>query len=401
MKKTLLTICAAVALLAFVPFLAFETAAAKPAVINVYNWGQYISDGYDGLLDVNAAFTEATGIEVNYSTYESNESLYTKLKTGGSSYDVIIPSDYMIARLISEGMLQKLNYDNIPNYASIGESFKNTLYDPNNEYSVPYFWGTVGIIYNTRYVDTVTSWDALWDERYSGKILMFDNPRDAFAAAELALGIDVNTEDESDLRAAAELLAAQKPLVQSYVMDQVFDQMERAEAWIAPYYAGDFITMHRENPDLAFCFPEEGFNLYIDAMCIPTSSTNKEAAEAYINFMCSFEAAAANAAYTGYGSPVNGVAESLELTEYERGIAYPSDEILSKGVAYLTLSKEATQIMDSLWLDVRTDASTTSWVTYAVATAAVVIIAAVYLAYRSNKKRKRAAKRRADADGAR
>ena len=148
MKKTLLTICAAVALLAFVPFLAFETAAAKPAVINVYNWGQYISDGSDGLLDVNAAFTEATGIEVNYSTYESNESLYTKLKTGGSSYDVIIPSDYMIARLISEGMLQKLNYDNIPNYASIGESFKNTLYDPNNEYSVPYFWGQC-IIYNT------------------------------------------------------------------------------------------------------------------------------------------------------------------------------------------------------------------------------------------------------------
>ncbi len=396
MKKRFLPLLMAAALFICVPLSCTATAQAKTRTINVYNWGLYISDGSDGLLDVNTAFTEATGIEVNYSTYDSNESMYTKLKTGGSSYDIIIPSDYMIARLIGEGMLEKLDFNNIPNYSGIGDSFKNTAYDPDNAYSVPYLWGTVGIIYNTKFVDSVTSWDALWNSEYSDKILMFDNPRDTFAIAELRLGYDVNTENEAELQAAAELLAEQKPLVQSYVMDQVFEQMERAEAWITPYYAGDFITMHRENPDLAFCFPEEGFNLYTDAMCIPTSCSDKEAAEAYINFMCSFEAASANATFTGYGSPVEGVAETLDLTDQERAIAYPSAEVLSNGVAFLNMSAEANKKMDSLWLEVRTSA--TNWIPYVVITGAVVLAAAILMAVRSNKKKKRAAKRRANSN---
>ena len=216
-------------------------AKADDVTINVYNWGQYISDGTDGYIDVNKAFTEKTGIKVNYMTFDSNETMYTKLKTGGSTYDVIIPSDYMIARLIAEDMLEELDYSNIPNYALVDEAYKNTSYDPENKYSVPYTWGTVGVIYNKKYVSEsdIGSWDLLWNEKYSGKILMFDNPRDAFAIAELLLGIDINSEDQDELRSATYKLIEQKPLVQDYVMDQIFSKMEREEAWIAPYYAGD------------------------------------------------------------------------------------------------------------------------------------------------------------------
>lgn len=263
-------------------------AKADDVTINVYNWGQYIADGTDGYIDVNKAFTEKTGIKVNYMTFDSNETMYTKLKTGGSTYDVIIPSDYMIARLIAEDMLEELDYSNIPNYALVDEAYKNTSYDPENKYSVPYTWGTVGVIYNKKYVSEsdIGSWDLLWNEKYSGKILMFDNPRDAFAIAELLLGIDINSEDQDELRSATYKLIEQKPLVQGYVMDQIFSKMEREEAWIAPYYAGDYLLWQQENPDLAFYFPKEGFNLFIDAACIPKGCQNKAAAEAYNNFLC-------------------------------------------------------------------------------------------------------------------
>ena len=190
------------------------SASADGGSINVYNWGQYISDGSDGYIDVNKAFTEETGITVNYMTFDSNESMYTKLKTGGSTYDVIIPSDYMIAKLISEGMLEKLDFSNIPNYRYIDKAYRDQAYDPKNEYSVPYTWGTVGVIYNSKYVDEkdIGSWDLLWNPKYSGKILMFDNPRDAFAIGELKLGYSLNTEDRDDLRNASYELIQQKPI---------------------------------------------------------------------------------------------------------------------------------------------------------------------------------------------
>lgn len=227
---------------------------------------------------------------MQYSTYDSNEIMYSKLSNGGITVDVIIPSDYMIGRMVQEGMLEELNFDNIPNYQYIDDSFKNTSYDPENKYSVPYTWGTVGIIYNTKYVDEadVTGWELLWNEKYAGKILMFDNSRDAFGIAEYLLGYDVNTTDEAELQACAAKLAEQKPVVQQYVMDQIFDAMENEEAWIAPYYAGDYLTMVEENPDLAFYRPTaQGYNMFIDAMCIPTCCQEKEAAEAFINFLCS------------------------------------------------------------------------------------------------------------------
>ena len=241
-------------------------AQAADGSITVYNWGQYISDGSDGALDVIAVFEEATGIEVNYVEFDSNETLYTKLKTGGSSYDVIIPSDYMVARLIQEDMLEEQNFDNIPNYHYIDEAFRSTDFDPDDRFSVPYTWGTVGLIYNTKYVDAPTSWSALWDPTYNGKILMFDNCRDAFAIAELLKGYSINTTDPAELEACAALLKEQKPFVQQYVMDQIYNKMIREEAWIAPYYAGDYLQMSVDNENLAFAFPKEGFNAFIDSM---------------------------------------------------------------------------------------------------------------------------------------
>ncbi|HHX71751.1 MAG TPA: spermidine/putrescine ABC transporter substrate-binding protein [Clostridiales bacterium] len=318
--------------------------------INVYNWGQYIADGSDGSIDLNAEFTRRTGIKVNYSTYESNEAMYTRLKNGGSSYDVIIPSDYMIGRLIAEDMLLPLDFNNIPNYQYVDEEFKNRSYDPENRYSVPYTWGTVGIIYNTKYVTKpVDSWSILWDQDYAGKILMFGNPRDAFGIAQLLLGIDVNTADKDQLQQAAEKLKEQRSVVQQYVMDQSFSQMEQEESWIVPYYAGDFLTMQANNDNLAFAFPKEGFNLFIDAMCIPASAQNKKAAEMYINFMCDPETSAMNMEFLGYSTPLSEAKQYMSAELVESEIAYPSAEILARGRTFETLPDETIRYMDELW----------------------------------------------------
>lgn len=375
--------------------LALPAAAAKeePVTINVYNWGQYIADGSDGSIDVNALFTAETGIEVNYLTYDTNETLYTKLKTGGSSYDVIIPSDYMIGRLIEEGMLEKINFDNIPNYNLIGEGYKNTAYDPNNEYSVPYTWGTVGIIYNRKYVDEADlgSWDLLWNEKYAGKILMFSNPRDAFAIAELRLGYDPNTTDEAELAAAQELLVQQKPVVQEYVMDQCYSKLQHEEAWICPYYAGDYLQMVEENEDLGFYFPEEGFNLYIDACCIPTSCENKEAAEAYINFLCRPDINGQNLEFLGYSTPVESAKDYMDPESAASPIAYPDEETLQRGFAFLSLPTATIQKMDSLWLAVRTEGGSGTLIFAIVGLVVLAAVVAFVLIRRKQKKTMRRA----------
>lgn len=366
-------------------------AADETVTINVYNWGQYISDGTDGYIDINKAFTEATGIEVNYMTYDTNESLYTKLKTGGSTYDIIIPSDYMAGRLIDEGLVQKIDFNNIPNYSYIDEAYKNTAYDPTNEYSVPYTWGTVGVIYNTKYVDEadIGSWDLLWNEKYSGKILMFDNNRDAFAIAEALLGYSLNTTDEDELRASADYLKEQKPLVQQYVMDQIFDKMIREEAWVAPYYAGDYLWMLDENEDLGFYFPEETFNMYIDCFMIPTSSEHKAEAEAYINFLLDPEICGENLEYLGYSAPESAAKEYMDPEIAESEIAYPSAEVLSRTENFLYLPAETNQLMDSLWLEVKTGSSGNTTLIIA-AVAVVVVVAAVLVILTLRKKKKKA-----------
>lgn len=369
------------------------SAFAEGETINVYNWGQYIADGTDGSIDVNAEFTKRTGIKVNYMTFDSNESLYTKLKTGGSTYDIIIPSDYMIARLISEGMLEKLDLENIPNYKYVDDAYKNQAYDPNNEYSVPYTWGTVGVIYNSKYVSEsdVGSWNLLWNKKYSGKILMFDNPRDAFAISEELLGIDVNTENPDDLRAAAYKLIEQKPLVQSYVMDQIYDKMEREEAWIAPYYAGDYLQMAGENPDLKFYFPKEGFNLFIDAICIPKGCQNKKAAEEYINFLCDPEISGSNLDYLGYSTPIPDAKQYMDESTASSEIAYPSKDVLSRGSSFMNLSTQASQNMDSLWLQVKTQGGVESYAVWSMAALAAAL--AAYLIIRETRRKRRIANR--------
>ena len=325
--------------------------------LNVYNWGQYIADGSDGSMEVIKEFeTRYPNIKVNYSTYDSNEIMYSKLANGGITVDVIIPSDYMIARLISEDMLLPLDFDNIPNYQYVDENFKNTAYDPENKYSIPYTWGTVGLLYNTKYVDEadVTGWELLWNEKYSGKILTFGNSRDAFGIAQFLLGYDINTTDKSQLDQCAQLLKKQKPVLQQYVMDEIFAIMQNEEAWIAPYYAGDCLTMMGENENLDFYLPEDqGFNMFIDAMCIPACAKEKEAAETFINFLCDPEIAGGNMDWICYGTPISAAKEYIDPEMVNDPVTYPDDAILVNGSSFAYLPEEITRYMESLFMDVR------------------------------------------------
>ncbi|MBQ6720505.1 MAG: extracellular solute-binding protein [Oscillospiraceae bacterium] len=329
----------------------------ETVTLNVYNWGQYIADGSDDSMEVIKEFeARYPHIKVNYSTYDSNEIMYSKLANGGITVDLIIPSDYMIARLIQEDMLLKLDFDNIPNYQYIDENFKNTSYDPENEYSVPYTWGTVGILYNTKYVDEadVTGWELLWNEKYSGKTLMFGNSRDAFGIAQYLLGYDVNTTDREELQRCADKLRQQKPVLQQYVMDEIFATMQNEEAWIAPYYAGDCLTMMEENENLAFYLPEDqGFNLFIDAMCIPTCAKEKEAAETFINFLCDPEIAGANMDWICYGTPLSAAKEFMDPDMVNDPVTYPDDAVLANGTSYAYLPEEISRYVEGLFMEVR------------------------------------------------
>ena len=333
------------------------SARQETITLNVYNWGMNIADGSDDTLDIIAAFEEKyPHIDVQYATYDSNEIMYTKLAAGGITVDVIIPSDYMIARLISEDMLLELDFSNIPNYQFIDEEFKNTAYDPDNKYSVPYTWGTVGILYNSKFVDEadLTGWEVLWNEKYKGKILMFDNSRDAFGIAQYLLGYDVNTASKDELLKCAEKLTEQKPLVQQYVMDQIYSTMENGEAYLAPYYAGDCMLMMESNPDLNFYLPEsDGFNFFIDAMCIPSCCQEKEAAELFINFLCEPEISGANMDYICYGSPISEAKEYMEAYLAESPVIYPDPQVLAKGTSYQFLPEEITRYVEELFMKVR------------------------------------------------
>lgn len=323
--------------------------------INVYNWGEYISNGTEGSMDVNAEFTARTGIQVNYTTYDTNESMYAKLASGGGDYDVIIPSDYMVSRMIQEDMLAELDFANIPNFQYIDEDFKNPDYDPENKYSVPYTWGLVGLFYNTDYVtaEEAQSWSLLWDEKYAGKILMFDNSRDSFGIAMELLGYSFNTEDEQQWREAADLLVQQAPLVQSYAMDQIFQKMESGEAWIAPYYSGDAAILVEENDNIAFSVPEEGTNYFVDAICIPKTSTHKAEAEAYINFLCDPEISYENCSYIGYSTPETAAKEMMDPEITENEMYYPSEETIANTEVFINLSDTTNQLLDSLWAEVK------------------------------------------------
>lgn len=334
--------------LLFVFTLALCTAAVSGCqsgpVVKVYNWGQYIDES------IFDDFEAETGIRVVYKTYGSNEEMYAKIKSGGAAYDVIIPSDYMIGRMIEEDMLQTLNFENIPNASKLSANMTGLAYDPEGAYSVPYMWGTVGIVYNKTMVESeIDSWSALFDERFKNNILMFDNSRDAIAIALQYLGYSVNTTDESEINEAYELLVQQKPLVQAYVMDQIYNKMIGGEAAVGVYYAGDYLMMAEENSDLAFVHPKEGSNVFIDSMCIPVGAQNKENAEMFINFMLTSATMLRNADATGYCVPTDDAYAALDEEIKNNPVAYPSEETLSKCQTFANLPYETRTLYDSLW----------------------------------------------------
>ena len=371
MKKILSVLLACAMLLALLSLSACGGAAGDGGkkgtlTLNVYNWGEYISDGSEGSLNTVKAFeqwyeeTYGQKVKVNYTTYASNEDMYAKLSSGAVSYDVVIPSDYMIARMISEDMLLPLNFDNIPNYQYIDRSFRGLYYDPDDVYSVPYTYGVVGVIYNANLVDEadVGEWDLMWNPKYSGQILQFNNSRDAFATAQYKLDLDVNSTDHAVWDQALAELKTQAPLVKSYVMDEIYNMMESGEAAIGAYYAGDYFTMvdaQADNVDLQFYYPERT-NFFVDAMCIPRGCQNQELAEAFINYMLSEEPAIANAEYIYYASPnslvYNNPDYQEELGEETMDVLYRFtdnfNDYLNK-YAYYNLDAETLGYITTLW----------------------------------------------------
>ena len=348
MKKIMATLLAIFLTLPLAGCRAEET----ERTINVYNWGEYIDES------ILEEFEEETGIHVNYKTFASNEMLYSAIKGGGNNYDVIFPSDYMVARMQEEGMLRELDYSKIPNAANIDPRYLNPAYDPEQKYSIPYMWGTTGIIYNTTMVDEApTCWMDLFTTELKGQVLIFDNPRDCIGLALKALGYSFNTTNTDEIAEAADLLIRQKEegIVQAYVMDQIFDKMINNEAAIGTYYAGDYLTMVEENPDLAFVQPEEGSNLFVDAMCIPTCSKNYEDALAFINFMCRDDIVLRNCEETGYSSPSVTAMELMDEEMASDPIAYPGEDILNKAETFGDLPADTLTLYEQEWIRICLD----------------------------------------------
>ena len=367
MKKLVALICITTVLCAL---LLCGCGGKDTLTLNVYNWGEYISDGSEDSFDTIREFEKwyeaqyGQKLKVNYDTYASNEDMYNKLSTGAVSYDVVIPSDYMIARMAAENMLLPLDFANIPNYQYIDESFRGLYYDPDNLYTVPYTYGVVGVIYNANVVDEADAgdWDLMWNEKYRGNIVQFNNSRDAFATAQYKLGLDVNSADHANWDAALAELKKQAPLVKSYVMDEIYNMMESGEAAIGAYYAGDYFTMldaQSESVDLRFYYPERT-NYFVDAMCIPSSCQHKELAEIFINYMLSEEPAIANAEYIYYASPNSLVYDSAdyaeELGEEAMEILYPGIENFSElynAYAYRNLDTATLDYVNTLWEELK------------------------------------------------
>ena len=354
-----------------------EATSKETVTLNVYNWGEYISDGSLGTYDSIAAFEEyyyekfGIKVEVNYTTYATNEDMYSKLSSGAGRYDVVVPSDYMIERMIKEDMLLKYDVTSLENFKYLSEEYTGRFFDPTNSYSVPYTYGKVGVIYNASMVDEEDvknkSWGLMWNEKYTGKILQFNNPRDGLATAMYYLGLDINTDDKSQWDKALDLLIEQKPLVQAYVSDEIYNKMISNSASIASYYAGDYITMLDSNPDLEFYYPSEGTNVFIDAMCIPKNANNPEIAKEYINFMLSEEPAIANALYIGYASPNALVYENPdyieEMGEHAMEVLYGGDEMTyNYDPFYHAFSSDIQAYTNSLWEQLKTENSTELWV---------------------------------------
>lgn len=328
-----------------------ESAQKGSGSVYVYNWGEYIDP------EVIDMFEEETGIEVVYNEFETNEDMYPIVETGAVQYDVICPSDYMIAKMIQHDLLNEINYDNVPNMKNIDSAYleKANEFDPGNKYSVPYCWGTVGILYNKTMVDEpIDSWNALFDEKYKDNILMMDSIRDAYMISLITLGYDQNTTDEAQIDEATQKLKEQYPLVQAYVVDQVRDKMINEEAAMGVIYSGEAIFTQRENEDLEYVVPKEGSNVWIDGWVIPKNCQNKENAEAWINFMCREDIALKNFEYITYSTPNAAARELIEDEEVRNSvIAFPGQEVLDRCKSFRYLGDEIDTLYMNKWLEVK------------------------------------------------
>ena len=331
-----------------------SSAGGENGKVIVYNWGEYIDP------ETIKMFEEETGIEVVYDEFETNEIMYPKVESGAAEYDVVCPSDYMIDKMIQNGLLQELNYDNIPNAKkNIGAQYYEQAndFDPGNKYAVPYCWGTVGILYNKTMVDEpITSWAQLWDEKYADNILMQDSVRDAFMVAEKLNGFSMNTVDPTELETAKNALIEQKPLVQAYVIDQVRDKMIGGEAAIGVIYSGEAIYTQRENPDLEYVIPEEGTNVWIDCWCILKDAPNKENAEKFIDFMCRGDIAEKNFEYITYSTPNDAARELIEDEEIQNStIAFPDLSQYNNLETFVYLGEDGDALYNELWKEVKSN----------------------------------------------
>ncbi|MGL5646496.1 MAG: ABC transporter substrate-binding protein [Clostridium sp.] len=314
-------------------------------VLNIYNWGDYIDPS------LITKFEKETGIKVNYNTYDTNETMYAKVKNGSSNYDIVVPSDYMIEKMIKENLLEKIDFSKIPNYKYIGSQFKHLSYDPKNKYSVPYMWGTIGIAYNSKYIkEPITSWKDLWNPKYKDQIVMFDSVRDSMAIALKSLGYSMNTTNPEEIKQASTLLKEQKPLVLAYFVDEVKDALLSGEATIAPVWSGDASYLMSEDPDIKYVIPKEGSNEWFDALAIPKNAPHKEVAEEFINFLCNPENALTNVEYIGYQTPIP---KTFDMLPEDIQAEYPTKEQLKNCEIYTDLNQQALDLYDEEWIKLK------------------------------------------------
>ena len=316
-------------------------------VLNVYNVGDYIDE------DLIKVFEEKTGIDVQYETYDTNEMMYQKVKSGSTNYDLVFPSDYMVEKMRREDLLQKIDFNNIPNMKYIDKGFLNPVYDKTNEYSVPYMWGTFGILYNKKMVkETVDSWDILWNPKYKGNIMMFDSVRDTMGIALKKLGYSMNTTNPKEINEAMKELIKQKDLVLAYVNDEGKDRLLGEEVAMGITYSGDAVNLIKQNPNLAYAIPKEGTNKWVDAMAIPKTAQNKKEAEMFINFLLDPEISKINTEYIGYSTPNTGALELLDKDITNDPVAYPSKAVLDKTETFIDLGKDL-RLYDEAWIQIK------------------------------------------------
>lgn len=335
-----------------------NTKTGSAGELYVYNWGEYIDE------EVIDIFEEETGIDVIYDVFETNEEMYPIIEAGGVVYDVVCPSDYMIQKMLEGDMLAEIDFNNVPNVKNIGKKYMemSKAFDPENKYSVPYCWGTVGILYNTSMVDTPPdSWSILWDEKYTGNILMQDSVRDAFMVGQKLLGYSMNTTDPAELKEVRDILVSQKPLVQAYVVDQVRDKMIGGEAALAVIYSGEMLYIQNEVKDggakfeLEYVIPKEGSNLWIDSWVIPKNAKNKENAEKWIDFMNRPEIAKRNFEYITYSTPNEAAYKLLDSELQENKAIFPDDDMLVNMEVFKYLGEEADHLYNDLWKEVKSE----------------------------------------------